>query len=38
MERQSGRKNQQRVWDETKEELESKAPDVRDVYKMLDTV
>lgn len=36
MERQSGRKTQQRVWDETREELAGKAPDVKAVYDMLD--
>lgn len=33
MERQSGLKLQQRIWDETRESLEAGAPDVVDVYK-----
>lgn len=36
MERKSGRVAQQRVWHETRDELEAKAPEVKDVYKMLD--
>lgn len=36
MERQSGKKNQQRVWEETRQELEGKVPDVKAVYAMLD--
>jgi hypothetical protein len=32
MERESGRKLQQRIWDETQEVLEAGAPDVIDVY------
>ena len=36
MERQSGRKLQQRVWDETKSVLEKGVPDVVDVYKTID--
>jgi hypothetical protein len=36
MERQSGRKAQKRVWDETRRELEEKVPDVVAVYNMLD--
>ena len=37
MERQSGRRNQQRVWEETREELESKVPELKAIYDMLDT-
>ncbi|KAH7245193.1 hypothetical protein BKA59DRAFT_555185 [Fusarium tricinctum] len=36
MERKSGRAAQQRVWEETRQELESKAPEVKAVYEMLD--
>jgi hypothetical protein len=32
MERQSGRKLQQRIWDETRTVLEAGVPDVIDVY------
>jgi hypothetical protein len=32
MERQSGRKLQQRIWDETRTVLEAGVPDVTDVY------
>jgi hypothetical protein len=32
MERQSGRRLQQRIWDETRDALEAGAPDVIDVY------
>lgn len=35
MERQSGLMAQQRVWAETREELEAKAPEVKYVYKTL---
>ncbi|KAM0420476.1 hypothetical protein ACHAPT_011769 [Fusarium lateritium] len=36
MVRKSGRIAQQRVWDETREELESKVPEVKAIYEMLD--
>ena len=36
MERASGKKAQQRVWDETRDELETKVPELRSVYEMLD--
>lgn len=36
MERKSGRAAQQRVWEETRQELESKAPEVKAIYDMLD--
>ena len=36
MERKSGGVAQQRVWEETKSEFESKAPEVTSVYKILD--
>jgi hypothetical protein len=36
MERKSGHKAQQRVWEETRSELESKVPEVKRVYEMLD--
>ncbi|KPM41174.1 hypothetical protein AK830_g5390 [Neonectria ditissima] len=36
MERASGRKTQQRVWQETREELEAKIPEVKSIYEMLD--
>ncbi|KAF7561613.1 hypothetical protein G7046_g2531 [Stylonectria norvegica] len=37
MERQSGRKIQQRVWQETREELEAKVPDIKRLYEALDS-
>ena len=37
MERKSGRVAQQRVWEETRDEFEAKAPEVESVYKTLDT-
>jgi retinol dehydrogenase 12 len=36
MNRKSGRMAQQRVWDETRSELEAKVPEVKAVYEMLD--
>ena len=36
MERKSGRAAQQRVWEETRSELESKVPEVKPIYEMLD--
>ncbi|GAB1315623.1 Short-chain dehydrogenase/reductase tropG [Madurella fahalii] len=36
MTRKSGQVAQQRVWEETREELEAKIPEVRDVYRMLE--
>ncbi|KAE9368006.1 short chain dehydrogenase reductase [Stipitochalara longipes BDJ] len=36
MERQSGRKLQQRIWDETRDVLEAGAPDISNVYAILD--
>lgn len=36
MERKSGQVAQQRLWDETRQEFESKVPEVKAVYKMLD--
>lgn len=36
MERKSGRVAQKRVWEETREEFESKVPEVKAVYGMLD--
>lgn len=36
MERKSGRFAQQRVWEETRAELEAKVPDIKAVYEMLD--
>ena len=36
MERASGRVAQQRVWDETRSELEGKVPEVKSIYLMLD--
>lgn len=36
MERKSGHAAQQRVWEETREELESKVPEVKAIYEMLD--
>ena len=36
MERKSGRIAQQRVWDETRREFESKVPEVKAVYDLLD--
>ncbi|KAF5025736.1 hypothetical protein F66182_2203 [Fusarium sp. NRRL 66182] len=36
MERNSGRVAQQRVWQETRSELEEKVPEVRSIYAMLD--
>lgn len=36
MERKSGHMAQQRVWEETRSELETKAPEVKPVYEMLD--
>ncbi|KAH6877194.1 hypothetical protein B0T10DRAFT_448061 [Thelonectria olida] len=36
MVRESGRKAQQRVWEETRRELESKVPEVKAIYEMLD--
>lgn len=36
MERKSGRIARQRVWDETRAELEAKVPEVKTVYEMLD--
>jgi len=33
MEKQSGRRLQQRIWDETRNVLEAGVPDVIDVYK-----
>jgi hypothetical protein len=35
MERQSGRKLQQRIWDETRNVLEAGVPDVNNVYTMV---
>ena len=35
MERHSGLKARQRVWDETREELEAKVPEVKSVYEIL---
>lgn len=35
MERESGRRAQQRVWDETRRELEGKVPEVKSIYEML---
>jgi hypothetical protein len=35
MERQSGRRLQQRIWDETRNALEARVPDVIDIYKMV---
>ena len=37
MERKSGSVAQQRVWEETRIEFETKAPEVKSVFKMLDT-
>ncbi|KAF5008957.1 hypothetical protein FDECE_4778 [Fusarium decemcellulare] len=34
--RKSGQIAQQRVWDEARQELEAKVPEVKDIYKMLD--
>jgi hypothetical protein len=36
MERKSGRAAEQRVWQETRDELEAKVPELKAVYKMLD--
>ena len=36
MERKSGRMAQQRVWQETRSELEAKVPEVKSVYETLD--
>lgn len=36
MERKSGRAAQLRVWQETRDELESKIPEVKAIYKILD--
>lgn len=36
MERKSGHMAQQRVWEETRSELEAKVPEVKSVYEMLD--
>ncbi|KAK4448386.1 hypothetical protein QBC34DRAFT_301053 [Podospora aff. communis PSN243] len=36
MNRKSGRAAQQRVWEETREELESKIPEIKTVFEMLD--
>jgi hypothetical protein len=36
MERKSGRMAQQRVWEETRSELEAKVAEVKSVYEMLD--
>ncbi|KAK7407837.1 hypothetical protein QQX98_010008 [Neonectria punicea] len=36
MERKSGRVAQQRVWDETRSELEGKVPEVKAIYELLD--
>ena len=36
MERKSGRAAEEKVWQETKSELEGKVPEVRAVYEMLD--
>lgn len=36
MERQSGRLAQERVWKETREELEAKVPEIKAVYDQLD--
>jgi hypothetical protein len=36
MERKSGQIAQKRVWDETRSEFESKVPEVRAVYDLLD--
>jgi hypothetical protein len=36
MERKSGRIAQQRVWDETRSELEGKVPEVKAVFDLLD--
>ena len=38
MTRQNGHRTQQRVWDETRQELEAKVPDVKAVYTMLDVM
>lgn len=37
MQRQSGQRNQKRVWEETRQELESKVPEVKAVFDMLDS-
>lgn len=37
MERKSGHVAQKRVWEETRNEFEAKAPEIKAVYKMLDT-
>lgn len=34
--RKSGQVAQQRVWDETRSELEGKVPEVKSVYQLLD--
>ena len=36
MTRKSGQIAQNRIWDETREEFESKVPELKSVYKMLD--
>lgn len=36
MERASGRRAQQQVWDETRRELEAKVPEVKSIYEVLD--
>lgn len=36
MERKSGQVAQQRLWDETRSEFESKVPEVKAIYEMLD--
>lgn len=35
MERKSGREAQQQVWNETKQELEAKVPEIKAVYELL---
>jgi hypothetical protein len=36
MARKSGQLAQQRVWKETREELESKVPEIKSIFKVLD--
>jgi hypothetical protein len=36
MDRRSGQRAQERVWQETREEFEKQVPEVRAVYEMLD--
>jgi hypothetical protein len=35
MDRKSGKVAQKRVWDETRQEFEAKAPEVKEIYDML---